>query len=425
MRSTWKRNAPARPAATNARLAIENLEDRLTPSWGSVPPSLVAVPTNAVAVALNTAGDATGGAAITANETDWYTFTARAGSSTFTATGNLDTVIGVYNASGQRVAFNDDISSTNLNSRTTVTLAAGTYYLGLTNYVGTRGGSYTWAVDSPAAPVSPPPSPPPATGGFQITLRTTGLTASQQAVFQQAANRWAQVITGDLPNATYNGIAVDDVLIDASGAAIDGVGGILGQAGPDFVRSGTLIPIHGTMQFDTADLASLEASGGLYFTVLHEMGHVLGLGTIWQQRGLVSGAGTANPVYTGANAVAAYNSIFGTSATGVPLENTGGAGTRDSHWRESVFGNEVMTGYLNSGNNPLSRVTIGSLADLGYQVNYSAADAYTPPGGSLVSGGGGGGTSGGPPRLLAPSAPGVLAPGQRQGLRDAWFDYLG
>src|SRR5258708_39129929 len=40
-----------------------------------------------------------------------------------------------------------------------------------------------------------------------------------------------------------------------------------------------------------------------------------------------------------------------------------------SHFRESVFGNEVMTGYLNNGANPLSRVTIASLADLGYQVN--------------------------------------------------------
>jgi hypothetical protein len=29
----------------------------------------------------------------------------------------------------------------------------------------------------------------------------------------------------------------------------------------------------------------------------------------------------------------------------VPVENSGGSGTRDAHWRESEFGNEVMTGY--------------------------------------------------------------------------------
>lgn len=404
-----RERSPLSPTTSKARLAIENLEDRLTPSWGAVPPSMIAIPTTAVTATLNSNGDASGNAAITANEVDYYKFTSKGGAFTLSATtpsSNMDTVIAVYNAAGQRVAYNDDVSSTNRDSRLTTNLAAGTYYFGVTNYTRTAGGSYTFTVDGPA--VSPPPAPPtvpppspPTTGGFQITLRTTGLTATQQAIFQQAANRWAQVITGDLPNATYNGVAVDDVLIDASGAAIDGVGGILGQAGPDSVRSGTLLPIHGTMQFDTADLAQLEANGGLYYTVLHEMGHVLGIGTIWQQRGLVSGAGTSNPVFTGANAVAAYNAVFGMSVTGVPVENTGGAGTRDSHWRESVFGNEVMTGYLNNGVNPLSRVTVASLADLGYQVNMAAADAYTPPGRTAqlaLSVG----TTSGAPALLAP-----------------------
>ena len=408
-----ERNLRRHAAPVHARLGIETLEDRLTPSWSGTPPALVAIPSASVVVAapLNASGDATGNAAITFNEADWSKFTAGAGAFTLSATtpsSNLDTVIAVYNASGQRVAYNDDISSTNRDSRLTKTLTAGTYYLGVTNYKGTAGGSYTWTIDGPS--LSPPPAPPPAptTNGFQITLRTTGLTTNQQAIFQQAANRWAQVITGDLPNATYQGVAVDDVLIDAAGAAIDGVGGILGQAGPDTVRSGTYIPIHGSMQFDSADIAALETSGGLYYTVLHEIGHVLGIGTIWQQRGLVSGAGTSNSVFTGANAVAAYNSIFGTTATGVPLETGGGSGTRDSHWRDSLFGNELMTGYLNNGTNYLSRVTAGSLADLGYQVNMAAADAYTPSGGGfLVAGGTGGG--GGAHLVLLPVAGSVPA----------------
>ena len=154
-------------------------------------------------------------------------------------------------------------------------MTAGTYYLGVTNYIGTGGGSYTWSVDGPS-PGAPPPPPPPPTGGFSITLRTSGLTANQRTIFQQAANRWAQIITGDLPNSTYNGLVVDDVLIDASSVAMDGSGGVLGSAGPDRVRSGTYWPVHGTMQFDSYDLAWLESSGGLYYTVLHEMGHVLG-----------------------------------------------------------------------------------------------------------------------------------------------------
>jgi len=66
-----------------------------------------------------------------------------------------------------------------------------------------------------------------------------------------------------LPNATYRGTAVDDLLISASARTIDGVNGILGQAGPDAFRSGTDLPYHGVMEFDSADLADLEASGQL------------------------------------------------------------------------------------------------------------------------------------------------------------------
>lgn len=213
-------------------------------------------------------------------------------------------------------------------------------------------------------------------GQFQITLNIAGMTASQRAVFQTAANRWAEVIVGDLPNATYNGITVDDVRIDARSMAIDGPGGTLGQAGPDRFRSGSFLPIHGGMEFDSADLAEMEAEGSLFDVVLHEMGHVLGVGTIWEDLGLLRGAGTSNPIFIGARATAEYNSLFGLNAAGVPVENGGGRGTRDSHWRESVFGNEVMTGYVDAGINPLSRITAASLADLGYLVNMSAADAF-------------------------------------------------
>ena len=61
------------------------------------------------------------------------------------------------------------------------------------------------------------------------------------------------------------------------------------------------------------------------------------------------------------------------------MENGGGAGTRDSHWRESVFKNELMSGFIAAPNNPLSKVTVASLQDLGYQVDMSAAEAFTLP----------------------------------------------
>jgi len=214
-------------------------------------------------------------------------------------------------------------------------------------------------------------------------LNFQGLTTTEQAIFNQAAARWEQIIVGDLPNATYNGRVVDDLLIDASATTIDGVGGTLGQAGPDRFRIGTLFPYHGSMQFDTADLASMQRDGSLLSVIEHEIGHILGIGTLWDDRGLLTGAGTSNPRFTGARATAEYNTIFGVHETGVPVENTGGSGTRDAHWRESVLSSELMTGWAGPGTAlPLSRITVASLADIGYQVDMSKADAYSRPGSS-------------------------------------------
>jgi hypothetical protein len=60
----------------------------------------------------------------------------------------------------------------------------------------------------------------------------------------------------------------------------------------------------------------------------------------------------------------------------VPVENTGEVGTADSHWRETVLGSELMTGFIAQAGNPLSAVTVRSLADLGYVVNVAGADTY-------------------------------------------------
>lgn len=208
-----------------------------------------------------------------------------------------------------------------------------------------------------------------------------GLTTTQMAAFTTAEQRLEQIITGDVPDVTVPGIGlVDDIQINARGVAIDGPGGILGQAGPNAIRPGTSLPVTGDMEFDSADLAALEASGELGLVILHEMLHVIGIGTIWDLTGNLTGAGGPDPQFTGAMATAEYNTIFGINAASVPVENQGGPGTADGHFRESVFDNELMTGFLNSGEpNPLSRITVGSLADIGYQVDLNQADMYTAP----------------------------------------------
>lgn len=213
--------------------------------------------------------------------------------------------------------------------------------------------------------------------GFQITLNLSGtVSAAVQAAFTEAVNKWQTYITGDLPDVS----GIDDVQIDATIESIDGEGNVLGQSGPTAVRKGSGIPTKGIMQFDSADLESLAAAGQLDEVVFHEMGHVLGIGTIWSSKGLLKGVNTSNPTFTGANALAAYKALGGTG-TGVPVESSGGSGTAFGHWSESVFDNEIMTGYLDSGTNPTSTITLASLVDLGYTgVQVSLADSYTIPG---------------------------------------------
>ncbi len=195
-----------------------------------------------------------------------------------------------------------------------------------------------------------------------------GLSASQMVIFSNAAQRWSEVITSDL-----------SLTIQAKGTYIDGVGRTLGQAGPKTLKPGTRLPNTGIMEFDTADLAQMEINGSLYNVILHEMAHVIGVGTLWQHHGLLEKAGSDNPLFIGAKAMHEYGILLDQPPTKVPVANTGGVGTADGHWRELTFGNELLSGYLNAGLLPLSRLTIAMLEDMGYAVNYEAADPYVLP----------------------------------------------
>ena len=235
--------------------------------------------------------------------------------------------------------------------------------------------------------------------GFAITVcYLTPLTPTQQKAFVDAAARWGKIITSDLPDVPAGvipenacgtgspsiGIPIDDMLIFAAVTTIDGPGGILGSAGPCVIRAPAGLPVVGTMRFDVADVTNLEAQGTLSSVILHEMGHVIGIGSYWAFKGLLQNPSTAgnqlDTYFSGTNGIAGFNDIGGATYTGgqkVPVENTGGGGTINVHWRESVLQNELMTGFLNPGSNPLSMVTVSSLVDLGYTVDTTQADPFS------------------------------------------------
>jgi hypothetical protein len=210
-------------------------------------------------------------------------------------------------------------------------------------------------------------------------------TADLQTVFVNAANRISQIIVADIPAVTIRGVVIDDIRITAELKAIDGTGGVLGQAGPTALRTGSYLPATAMMQFDSADAAGFNSQGLFDEIVTHEMLHAIGIGSIWSYKGLVSGAS-----FIGANAMAAYDDLVdafngfenGVEALPVPLESGGGSGTAGSHWSEAVFNTELMTGYIDTAPangtvaDPLSAMTIASLKDLGYGVSFAQADTY-------------------------------------------------
>jgi hypothetical protein len=296
-------------------------------------------------------GTPVSGSASRGSDVDMYRLTVTAGQRiTFDidrpAGGTLDSYLRIFNTAGTEIAANDDGPNPDEGATQEAYLVhqfatAGTFFVGVsafsnTGYSPTAGtgdrngsaGDYTLRLTPDTA------------FNIVVDFGTTTPTFTQRLAFQVAAARWSQVITGDLPGVG----TIDDLLITARIEPIDGTGGIVGSANFTSLRTGSNLPFTGRMRFDSADVANQEASGSLFNLVLHEMGHVLGIGSLWNNLGLIRGAGTINPTYTGANAVREYNTLFGNTGN-VPVENTGNPGTRDVHIRESVFQTELMTGF--------------------------------------------------------------------------------
>lgn len=250
-------------------------------------------------------------------------------------------------------------------------------------------------IDLAYFPVSPPP-----------------FSATQQAAFDDAVAFWEGVIVGDLepvtvdfPEGTEENFetaacvfgepafegTIDDLRVYVTSFSDNS--NTLALAAPCMSRGGgededtTFV---GLMAFNATYLDSLEADGQLVATIVHELGHVLGIGTYWdfgpfrllQYEPTEPDCRNAEafdiaPTYVGEFGRLAFERLGGVGS--VPVEDEGGPGTQCGHWDEETFGNELMTGTINVGDNPLSEMTIASLIDLGLTVDLAEAEDYQPP----------------------------------------------
>ncbi len=237
------------------------------------------------------------------------------------------------------------------------------------------------------------------TSSFDIELIFVGsISSTYRSHVEDAAERWEQIITADIPNhrlttadrnylnGRFSGITapevVDDIVIYVRTVNLDfGIAAALSL----FHRIPSYLPFASEIQLGTRFVIDYPA-------VLHEMGHALGFGAYpWTYHNLLKDPSrgplgtliTPSPDthFSGAKAIAAFNTAGGSGYTGakVPVENASlNASSRDSHWRQSVMQSELMTPGL-SDPAPLSAITIQSMADLGYTVDVTQADAYTLP----------------------------------------------
>ncbi len=259
-------------------------------------------------------------------------------------------------------------------------LNAGSYVLEVMSY-NKQATNYTLATNFVAA----------ATDNLKFSISVNFL-ASASALNQtlksavvQAAQFWESVISASPTNAAYN-LAIDvggRVQAWANGA------GVLASAGPSGIQSDSAgfwkLPTKGTANINTNSeaIAALTSTVDYFKSVMiHEFGHILGLGTYWDAKPGKALVDKTNAVYR-ANTYAgwAYGELRGTYVqTAIPVTKGVGAGSDYAHWREDVFQTEIMTHLANQGKKmPVSQLTIAALRDLGWSVNYGAAEVYKLP----------------------------------------------
>lgn len=213
---------------------------------------------------------------------------------------------------------------------------------------------------------------------FEVHFHPSVREAYRPAI-RAAADRWAALITGPKPPAhTVAGRTARGTVMVVSVGTVDGKSKRFAATkdgwAPWTQSAGFLagLPAVAEIVLDRKDVGSL-ATGLLEQVVAHEIGHALGVGVAWRTL-VIKEAGEY--VFKGPGAMKEYGQLLGGDPVPVPVDD----GARYPHWRESTFSAELMSPKLSKGFQAISRMTLASLVDLGYEVKLDAADAFPPAG---------------------------------------------
>ncbi|MCY3679174.1 MAG: leucine-rich repeat domain-containing protein, partial [Gemmatimonadetes bacterium] len=228
--------------------------------------------------------------------------------------------------------------------------------------------------------------PAPDPGAFNIELIFgPGFTEEARAEIRRAAERWMEVVVGDLPDVPVDGTGpeyctnraptprlvgtIDDLLIYLHMRLGDR--DAIGTASTCMEREESGLAVIGANWFSGV-FHSPQYTYTFYETALHEIGHVVGIGD-WEIEDRYT-----DPHFPGPLAVAAFDAAGGAGYQGgkVPVEDRGawGGGGRWGHWRSRVMPDDIMSigrGML------ITPITVQALADLGHVVDVTKADPYT------------------------------------------------
>jgi hypothetical protein len=221
---------------------------------------------------------------------------------------------------------------------------------------------------------------------------TPNQLAITQAAIVDAEERWEREITGYQPGITQTVLPITLTGTSTGFGDANGLGRYF-AGGFWLYRSGA-IRINRDLVEQFSDFGDNNVNV-IDDLVAHEIGHVLGIGTLWDDNGLYS---PQSGQYTGEFGLAAYQRYFDATATFVPVERAGNPGSVDAHWDQLLrsageagmaddpfdlspltgiedeqgrdLALELMTAALDPdfGDPFLSQFTIQSLRDLGFTV---------------------------------------------------------